>query len=227
MPERLPARLQPWLPAAYQSSHRWGVNVCLILGVLDRESHGGKTLKPEGPAGTGDWQPRRWSKYAHREDAQRFKHWVPSRDEWCRWFPSRTRLWPAEVCMPGDGQGFGRGLMQLDFADTDNDAFLSEMLPGGIPAWQDGTRNIDAGTKKLVHLIEVFGHDEALAAAAYNAGVGAVREAQASITGPVSIERLQRAVDQVTTGKNYCTDVIGRRDRFCRLFVRHCASFVF
>jgi putative peptidoglycan binding protein/transglycosylase-like protein with SLT domain len=57
----------------------------LIGGVGSRESAWGRTLKPPGPAGTGDFAKRR--------------------------FPKAHRPGP----LPPDGGGFGRGLMQIDF----------------------------------------------------------------------------------------------------------------
>lgn len=62
-----------------------GVPSSIICGIGSRESHWGLALTPPGPAGTGDFIPRR------------------SRRPW------RTSD------LPPDGGGFGRGLMQIDF----------------------------------------------------------------------------------------------------------------
>lgn len=223
--EHLAPRLRVWYPASQESSERWGVNVCLILGVLDREGACGELLRPKGPAGTGDWVARPWSRYAQKQWAtSRLRHWMPSQEEfdaWCRIRKKKQRSTddktPFELCLPIDGLGFGRGLSQLDWCDEDNFAFLAVPLPDGTFAWQDGPRNIDEGTRKLHNLIELFDHEEGLAAAAYNAGPARVREVRASLAGATSPEQLLKAVDAVTTDHNYASDVLGRRDRFARL----------
>lgn len=61
------------------------VQPCVIAGLGSRESHWGLALKPEGPAGTGDFAKRR--------------------------YPSRYR----SSALPPDGGGFGRGLLQIDY----------------------------------------------------------------------------------------------------------------
>lgn len=215
MSERLPKRFWPWLAACREASHHWGVDVSLILAVLDRESHAFVSLQPKGPSGTGDFKPRLASRYEGRKDIHRFFRWLPSRDEYRKLFPRRID-WQ-EVCLPADRLGWGRGGMQLDWAEPSNEDFLSELLPDGTPAWQDGARNIDAGTGILARLIKMFGHDEGLAAAANNAGPAAVSRAISGLTGPVTAHRRHVAADQVTTGKNYCTDVLSRRDRYAAL----------
>ncbi len=219
MPSRLPPRLQPWHPACVESGERRGVNACLILGVLDRESLGGEALKPRGPAGTGDATPRRWARYAHRADTERFRRWTPPREEWEHLFKGQSwsKLWPQDVCLPADGLGWGRGLMQPDYAAPDNESFFAELMPDGTPAWKDGPRNIDIGTQKLAQLIQLFQFEEGLAAAAYNAGRERVLEAIAALSAPTTPEGRLRAADSVTTGKNYASDVLLRRDRFFAL----------
>ncbi|SRR6266545_4198772 len=57
----------------------------VLAGIGSRESGWGLRLKPRGPAGTGDFIPRR--------------------------FPTRFRTGP----LPPDGGGFGRGIMQIDY----------------------------------------------------------------------------------------------------------------
>jgi hypothetical protein len=219
MADRLPKRLQAWYPAAHESAEHWGVNVCLILGVLDRETLGGELTKPKGSgaAGTGDFMPRPWSRYAQKPWASaRLKRWLPTQEEfdaWCRTM-KRKAMVPFELCAPIDGIGFGRGLMQPDWCDPDNFAFLAELMPDGTPAWKNGARNIDYGTQKLHNLIDLFGHEEGLAAAAYNADKDKIREAIAGLSSPTTPERRLRAADHLTTGGNYASDVLGRRDRF-------------
>jgi hypothetical protein len=67
------------------SAAKFGLQVCVVCGIGSRESRWGLALKPPGPTGTGDATPR-----APRP-------------------PLRTGP------MPPDGQGYGRGLMQIDF----------------------------------------------------------------------------------------------------------------
>lgn len=67
------------------SAAKYSLAVPVIAGVGSRESAWGLLLKPAGPAGTGDFVPRR--------------------------FPTAFR--PSGL--PADGGGFGRGLMQIDF----------------------------------------------------------------------------------------------------------------
>jgi len=62
-----------------------GLPACVIGGIGSRESRWGIALKPAGPAGTGDFAPRR--------------------------YPTQFRAGP----LPPDGGGFGRGLMQIDY----------------------------------------------------------------------------------------------------------------
>jgi soluble lytic murein transglycosylase-like protein len=64
---------------------RLGVPRSVVAGIGSRESGWGIALKPRGPAGTGDFTPRR--------------------------YPTQFRSGP----LPPDGGGFGRGLMQIDF----------------------------------------------------------------------------------------------------------------
>lgn len=62
-----------------------GVDPVVIGGIGSRESRWGLINRPPGPAGTGDFGPRR--------------------------FPTAFRTGP----LPPDGGGYGRGLMQIDF----------------------------------------------------------------------------------------------------------------
>jgi len=193
-------RFDPYLVIAHAAEHRHGVDYRLIIAVMDRESTCGLTLRPIGPRGTGDWSPRKWMRYRGSILGPQLKHWVDEVGD--------------EVCMPLDGHGWGRGLMQIDYADPDNAEFLAWLLPHGTPAWQDATENIDFGTRKLAKLIQVFNGNEGLAASAYNAGVPAVSRATMGLTLPAKPETLQRAADSVTTNKDYGSDVLARRTLF-------------
>ncbi len=67
------------------AARKYEVPICVVGGMASRECAWGLQLRPHGPAGTGDFTPRR--------------------------FPTRYRTGP----LPPDGGGFGRGLMQIDF----------------------------------------------------------------------------------------------------------------
>lgn len=88
----------------------YNLPVSILWGIGSRESHWGLLLKPPGPRGTGDWV-KRPKKFAYR-----------------------TRP------LPPDSQGFGRGLMQIDY-----DAH--EFARTG--SWQDAKLNILYGAKVL------------------------------------------------------------------------------
>lgn len=217
MLERLPPRLQPWWNLSVLAGQLHSVDHALILGVLDVECAGGEALRPKGAGGTGDWMPRHWSRYASRPAAAtRFRHWRPSAEEYERTF--KKKLEPnqvvPEICMPADVFGWGRGLMQIDYADPENEAFLAELMPDGTPAWKSAWKNIEYGTKKLSALIQFFHGDEFLAAASYNADVHAVQRALLSVSTPASDDRRHQAADRCTTHGRYASDVIGRRRHF-------------
>lgn len=215
--DALPKRLQRWWDAVAQAASAHALDACLVLAVLDRESLGGVALKPKGETGTGDWTPRHWGRYASEADAQaRYRHWRPSREEYeklTRRKLSDEQLVP-ELCVPIDGMGFGRGLMQIDYSDPSNRPFLLARIEGGMPAWQSGPDNIAAGAAKLGKLLRIFDGDEHMAAAAYNAGPAAVRRALLSVTQPSTADKRRAAADSVTTGKNYASDVMGRARHF-------------
>lgn len=68
-----------------QSCEKYGLDIKLVLAIGARESDWGLGLKPVGEKGTGDWHFRPYS--------------------------TKTRI----AGMPGDGLGYGRGLMQIDY----------------------------------------------------------------------------------------------------------------
>lgn len=185
---------------------RFGVDGVLVLAVLARESFGGDFLKPKGPAGTGDWAPRPWAWYEARPDAkQRFMRYEDGDGK--------------VMCLPIDNLGWGRGLMQLDWAEERFYGFFEKLMEDGSAAWRNAAENIYAGAELLAELVGVFDHDERLAACAYNAGRVKVKRALLALSSPSSDERRWRAADAVTTGKNYGGDVMKRRANFRRLLL--------
>jgi hypothetical protein len=67
------------------AAQKIGVDPVVVCGIGSRESRWGLSNRPPGPAGTGDFAPRR--------------------------FPTAFRT----GALPPDGGGYGRGLMQIDF----------------------------------------------------------------------------------------------------------------
>lgn len=155
------------------AAQQFGFQPAVICGVGSRESGWGLLLKPPGPAGTGDFAPRH-----------------------------NTKPWRSGP-MPPDGQGYGRGLMQIDF-----DAF--DFARTGH--WQDPASNINAGAQVLHNNIRFFTNNSSLqglellrvAIAAYNCGAGNVQKA------------LQQSldVDAFTAHANYSADVLNRAGFF-------------
>jgi hypothetical protein len=83
----LPAEGQTYADVILRVAGETGVSPLIIAAVLAREGDFGATLKPPGPAGTGDFASRTWTKN-----------------------PDGTPM-----PMPPDGKGWGRGLGQHDW----------------------------------------------------------------------------------------------------------------
>ena len=118
--------------------------------------------------------------------------------------PSATGDWASRnpqkwgYAMPPDGLGWGRGLMQVDYAESDF---------GKTGPWMDPTANILFGSNELATNVKHYtanpipGVDPQRAAvAAYNCGQGNVANAI----------RDGYDVDHYTTGRDYSTDVLER-----------------
>jgi len=103
--------------------------------------------------------------------------------------------------MPPDGLGWGRGLMQADyqqaFAQTGN--------------WRDPEANILHGCEELSGNIAYFTKQALPNVDALHAGIAAYNCGRAGV-----MHAVQKGfdVDHFTTGKNYSSDVMSRRDRF-------------
>lgn len=151
------------------------ITSAVIAGLVSRESAWGMTLKPPGPAGTGDWMPR------------------------------RTRRAGRTGPMPPDGLGYGRGLIQIDY-DSHEFARTGQ--------WGDAQANLGYGITYLFQLEEQIRQATRASGytllrgilAAFNAGPGRV------------IRRIQDGLDpnQLTTGRDYSRDVLGRAQWFER-----------
>jgi soluble lytic murein transglycosylase-like protein len=112
------------------------------------------------------------------------------------WAPRNPKTWG--YAMPPDGLGWGRGLMQVDYAESDF---------GKTGPWMDPTANILFGSNELETNIKHYlanpidGVDPVRAAvAAYNCGQGGVAKAVEDGFD----------VDHYTAGGDYSTDVMGR-----------------
>jgi len=155
------------------AAQQFGFQPAVICGVGSRESGWGLLLKPPGPAGTGDFAP--WP---------------------------NTKPWRSGP-MPPDGQGFGRGLMQIDY-----DAF--DFARTGN--WQDPAANINPGAQVLHSNFIFLSKHTSLAAlmllrgtiAAYNCGAGNVQKAVQE----------SKDVDTFTAHANYSADVLNRAGFF-------------
>lgn len=207
MPSRLPQKLRPWWGFCEESGPRHGVDAFLLLAILDCESQGGLTLTPKGPSGTGDATARKWKRYEGQRDAEtRYTRFLNEEG--------------IELCKPVDGLGWGRGLMQIDYADSDNRAFLAKALADGTPAWKDAQRNIDYGASRLgqhLHTFEKDADPEVWTVARYNASLKRVTAARDSLQGPASREAAIRAADTATFNEHYVSDALSRRDMYRRL----------
>lgn len=88
----LPTNLAPYSDAFMVAGFNHQMSAWLLAGICQRESNGGLVLRPPGPAGTGDFHPRPHG----RRYAGGYTVGVTQ--------------------MPEDGAGWGRGLMQVDYA---------------------------------------------------------------------------------------------------------------
>lgn len=111
-------------------------------------------------------------------------------------------LTPPTPAGTGD-HGNGRGLMQVD--DRAHPAFIATGL------WKHAGFNVFYGGWVLRQALTYFKGELPLAIAAYNAGPGKVAAAVRGIEKPE--ERLA-AADRCTTGGDYASDVLRRRERF-------------
>lgn len=163
MPMPLPSRLDRWRSVVEPVAALYKLDPLLVYAVMDRESLGGDSLKPAGPAGTGD-------------------------------------------------HGHGRGLMQID--DRAHRGFVAALDDLLRPLWQDPAFNVIYGCRLLRRNLDALDGYVPGALAAYNAGLGRTRSVLAKLApGASEAERLA-AVDGVTTGSDYASDVLRRQREF-------------
>ena len=109
--------------------------------------------------------------------------------------------------------GHGRGLCQIDdraFAD-----WCNQLEPDGTPTWQVPAKNIAKGAEVLHAALQALGFDYVAAIAAYNCGVHRVQDRLAFLPLTGKSARVA-ALDSLTTGGNYLSDVLARRDGFLK-----------
>jgi soluble lytic murein transglycosylase-like protein len=75
---------------------------------------------------------------------------------------------------------------------------------------------INEGAGILAANMRAFGNDEFLAVAAYNAGVVRIRHAVSKIPPGTPRTDIEHIIDSYTTGRNYATDCLARRDSYLK-----------
>ena len=108
--------------------------------------------------------------------------------------------------------GHGRGLMQID--DRAHPDFIAQQHKDGTPLWQVPYDNLEFAARLLKANLDALGGDVAAAVAAYNCGLGRIRKAQAQMRPDATLRERLHAYDCFTTGRDYCSDVLARRDAF-------------
>lgn len=129
--QHLPADALPFSVDLWESATYHGVDPWHMVAVLWRESMAGGApgyRPPHDPAGTGDFIARRPGT-SYRQPSGKF-YQVPAGG------------------MPGDGGGWGRGLMQIDFA------VHNEWVITG--AWKDPRKSFDYAAKLLASFRKYF-----------------------------------------------------------------------
>jgi soluble lytic murein transglycosylase-like protein len=116
----------------------------------------------------------------------------------------------------GDG-GHGRGLMQVD--DRYHASFAGAVFGRSTRyLWQDAAFACLYGARLLEENLRAFAGDELAAVASYNASASRVRAALAVLPQDATGDARLAAVDSVTTGGNYVSDVLGHRNVMAALF---------
>lgn len=115
----------------------------------------------------------------------------------------------------GDG-GHGYGLAQID--DRFHPSFIAAHGPDNLPLWQEPPFSILHLAFHLHFLERYFDGlmDEPMlpAIASYNASKEKVRDRIRSLVPPVPRKQLIEALDAITTGGDYVSDVLAKRNRY-------------
>lgn len=191
-------RVAPYLAAVERVARAQGEDLAILvaLGSVETEWGWGAGYRPKGsPDGTGDWTARR-GRWLDAPGVQVIRDvralplpWAPQRDE-------AGSIRPGPYAIPGDGLGWGRGLLQLDYCG----AFRHLLQPAPWPI----ERQVEAACRHLAATREVLtadhrGHPDLERAnlAAYNAGAGAVLAALRAGADPDSRTKTGRYGAQV------------------------------
>jgi soluble lytic murein transglycosylase-like protein len=111
----------------------------------------------------------------------------------------------------GDG-GHGRGLAQID--DRSHIGFTTATFADGGSLWQDPAFNLLYAARLLRNNIVAFNGNTRAAVAAYNCGNRKVARTLMSLEPTTTEAERNKAIDALTTGGDYASDVLRRRERF-------------
>jgi hypothetical protein len=120
-------------------------------------------------------------------------------------------LAPKGAAGKGDN-GHGHGLAQID--DRTHGKFLDATFPDGTRLWQDPAFNLLYGARLLWANLRATEGDSLLAITAYNCGLRTARWALANRLKESGEPARIAALDSVTNGGNYLSDVLKRRAKF-------------
>lgn len=187
---RLPFYLTTYVTAEVieQAAAAHSIDPFTLAALLDRETLGGTTkdLDKPGPSGTGD--------FGKRDPA----HWGSE--------------------LPPDGRGWGRGLFQIDYSKPGSPqrAWCETVAADGRCQWEVPALNADKAAELFAGKLAVLANDYQAAICAYNAGEGSAQRALAALPPDAGPLRRVAALDAVTTGGNYVSDVLKRRDGYLK-----------
>lgn len=122
-------------------------------------------------------------------------------------------LRPAGPGGVGDG-GHGHGIMQID--DRSHGGFCGAKDDTGAPLWADPAMSIMYGARLLARLAKASSADWDIAIAAYNCGLRRAKQVLSALPQGVGEVEKIAALDRMTTGGNYVSDVRRRCQSFSR-----------
>lgn len=193
----VPHEIEQWMPLFIDSGEKFGVDHMLLAAICERESRGGLALRPIGVDGTGDFVPRHGKKF-QQDPRYRYVYDGPVA------IAGRQETVP--FYMPADGLGWGRGIFQIDYAAW------AEFIDSG--AWKIPAKATDQAARIIAQAMAKFPGDELAVIAAYNCGEWRVARELEEITDTGSDAAKLRALDALTAGGDYVSDVLRRRSKF-------------
>lgn len=193
----LPTQTRPYAAELWEAGKIYGIDPFVLAGIMERESISGAALYPRGPTGTGDWtaRPPGWSISKHGKIVTQ----LPLTDGVLRWKAHPT-LPNGPYYIPEDEKGWGRGLMQLDFA-----------------IHYDWLRSHDWTNPATIirKAASVLGDNLAMAA---RAGLKGATLLHAAVSGynltpsvAIAAAKAGKNPDEKTTGGNYARDTTGAK----------------